>query len=123
MKCLICKKIYFERRTLLTLFHEPVTVRCHSCQEKYHIIPHETVYPITNYLLYMTTLFLEKNDLSEDAFMLEMRAILIDYIEKSLKNAMILFVDELSEGLYLCLDQLNLSDILLISLYPPSFLV
>jgi hypothetical protein len=71
----------------------------------------------------MTTLFLEKNDLSEDAFMLEMRAILIDYIEKSLKNAMILFVDELSEGLYLCLDQLNLSDILLISLYPPSFLV
>jgi hypothetical protein len=71
----------------------------------------------------MTTLFLEKNDLSEDAFMLEMRAILIDYIEKSLKNAMILFVDELSEALYLCLDQLNLSDILLISLYPPSFLV
>jgi hypothetical protein len=71
----------------------------------------------------MTTLFLEKNDLSEDAFMLEMRAILMDYIEKSLKNTLILFVDELSEALYLCLDQLNLSDILLISLYPPSFLV
>ncbi|PKK86935.1 MAG: hypothetical protein CVV63_02910 [Tenericutes bacterium HGW-Tenericutes-8] len=123
MRCLICKQIYFERRTLLTLFTEVVTVKCKSCQEKYQVFPYGTVYPITNYQLFMITLFNEKNTLSEDAFMLEIRDICIQYLSKAKDSALILFIDELSEALFYYLDQLNFTDIYLISLYPPAFLI
>lgn len=123
MKCLICKRVFFEKRTIRTLFSETIETKCYSCREKYFVRPFEVVYPISNYQIYMTIVFIKENLLNEDAFMKEIAAIVNKFIVKMSSKDMILFVDELSEELYDALDSFNSCDIFLISLYPPTFLV
>lgn len=123
MKCLICKKLFFEKRTIKSLFSEEIETKCFSCREKHFIIPYEVVYPISNHLLFLTIIFISKNQLNEDAFMKEIGSALMKYMIKKHRSDIILFVEEMTEDLYNALDAFNSCDIFLISLYPPSFLV
>lgn len=122
MKCLICRREFYPKRTLRTLFVEEPVFKCYGCDRKYDIHPRVSVLPIQNYQLYLISLNLDEK-VSDLAFLHEMNVILEDLLRKTKKTDTILWIDEFTEALYQELEKLDYGNIYVISVRQPIFLV
>ncbi len=123
MKCYQCRTHFYPKRSIKTLFEEPLQLRCTSCDQRFPRFIHKTVIPIEGYQLYYYVLFLKDENIKEEAFMDEILKILLEFLFKRTINDIILFKDELDESLFDCLDHLNIGDIYLICLYPSKLMI
>lgn len=123
MKCYQCRVHFFPKRTLWTLFSEPIQLRCDRCDRRYPRYIHKTVLPIEGYLLHHYTLFSEHCAIKEEAFLDESLKIILIFLTHRNKNDLILFRDELDLALFEALEQLNLCDIYLICLFPSKLMI
>jgi hypothetical protein len=123
MKCYQCRIHFYPKRTLQTLLSEPLQLRCDRCDRRYTRYIHKTVLPIEGYLLYHYTLFFENCPIKEEAFLDESLKIIIEYLLNKQENDLILFKDELDLALFEALEQLNLSNIYLICLFPSKLMI
>ena len=123
MKCYQCKTHFYPKRTIKTLFDEPLQLRCVSCDRRYPRFIHKTVIPIDGFQLYHYVLFFKDENIKEEAFMDEILKILLKFLFIRKKNDIIVFRDVLDQPLFSCLDQLNLGDIYLICLYPSKLMI
>lgn len=123
MKCYQCRMKFYPKRTIKTLFNEPLALRCNSCDRRYPRFIHKTVIPIEGFQLFHYSIFFNEENIKEEAFMDEILRIMLEILFSRHKNDMILFKDQLDESLFECLDQFNLGDIYLICLYPMKLMI
>ncbi|MCU0104527.1 hypothetical protein N7603_02535 [Acholeplasma vituli] len=123
MKCYQCRKHFYPRRTLSTLFEEPLQLRCKSCEKRYPVRIKREVIPISNYQLYLYTLFIEEVPIKEEAYLDESLKVLLLYLNHRKQSDILIWIETLDKTLYECLDQLDLCDIFIISLFPHKLMV
>ncbi|MDY0210168.1 MAG: hypothetical protein RBQ91_02005 [Acholeplasma sp.] len=122
MKCLICYKVFYKRRTLLTLFNQPHALKCESCDRKYPFHPNYSVLPIEDYQCYLIDLSIDKK-INDEAYMLEISAIVNELLVNMRPNDTLLYLSEMSESFYSLLEKINYGDIYAICLNNADFLV
>lgn len=123
MKCYQCRTHFYPKRTIQTLFSEPLELRCRSCDRRYPRFIQKNVIPIDGYQLFHYALFFKDENIKEEAFMDEILKIMLEFLFKRHENDIIIFKDQLDESLFECLDQFNFGDIYLICLYPSKLMI
>jgi len=123
MKCYQCRIHFYPKRTLMTLFEEPLSLRCPSCDRRYPRFITKTVIPIEGHLLFHYTLFDATYPIKEEAFLDETLKILLIYLQKRAQRDLIIFREELDLDFFECLEAINECDIFLISLFPSKLMI
>ncbi len=123
MKCYQCRTHFYPRRTLKTLFDEPLQLRCDRCDRRYPRLIQYTTIPIDGFILHHYALFHTKIQIQEEAFLDETLKLILRFLERGYPNDLILFADELKNELFYYLDQLNLCDIFIICLFPCQLMI
>lgn len=123
VKCYQCRRVFFPRLTLSTLFHQPVSLRCPSCDKRFPVLIHREVLPISNFKIQLCTLFSHETPIKEEAFLDESLKFLLYYLKIAQTDDIFLWIECLEPSLFDCLDQLDLCDIFIISLFPHKLMV
>ncbi|NLN50877.1 MAG: hypothetical protein GX149_04565 [Acholeplasmataceae bacterium] len=95
MRCYICGRSVFKKRTIKTLFTTILTFRCYACKLKYPTFQIEQVIPKHLGLFYLTSLFKEDNKFNLLAFNTEISKWFLRTLEKKQPEDLILWLDKI----------------------------
>ena len=68
MECKICKRIFYERKTLLNLFKKEEGIICPNCYKKYPIELSYESFPLENYNCLVVSIFKYNYKINYDYF-------------------------------------------------------
>ncbi len=91
MKCILCKKDFYERRTFINLFKEEKGYVCNRCYKKYPIELEYESFELENYNCLVVSMFKYNYKINYDAFIFEYQKIYKRLNE--LNDSTVLFFD------------------------------
>ena len=104
MVCMICKKQFYEKRTLLNLFKEEKGYICNKCYQKYPIELETESFELENYNCLVVSMFKYDYKINYNAFIMEYQKIYLRLF--NLNDSSLLFFDNVD--LHKDLEVLNL---------------
>ncbi|MFA5719579.1 MAG: hypothetical protein WC939_00810 [Acholeplasmataceae bacterium] len=107
MRCLICGKTYFIKRTIKTLFTTKRSDRCLSCMKKYQINLTYQVIPKERGSFYIFCLFDEVPSFDLIAFNSEIAYIIKQLLNLKKRKDPLIWVDRLNSEILFSLDNLD----------------
>lgn len=117
MKCLICQNLFNVKRTINSLFVEPLKYRCPSCERRHVNTLKHTIIPIEKNLMHI---FYFKDlicDFSIDAFDDYFELFLVNHLNVFRNGATLIVLESLTEELFQFFDIIDFSHIYVYCLY------